>query len=52
MTLTLETDPGPVGDPSDDWFGWANVAFTTIDAARDATLFPRFRADALRQTVQ
>ncbi|GAB4209029.1 MAG: hypothetical protein OHK0022_39460 [Roseiflexaceae bacterium] len=41
ITLTLESDPGPAGDNTDDWFAWADVGFTSTVAARAVGLNPR-----------
>ena len=48
VTLTLESDPGPNGDSTDDWFAWGEPALTTPPAARYAAGQPGQRAQELR----
>lgn len=43
VRLTLETDGGPAGDTTADWYGWGDIALTTVEAARAATLAPQAR---------
>jgi hypothetical protein len=52
VTITLETDPGPAGDLTDDWFGWADVSLTSEAGAQFATLLPAQRAEQLRRGIQ
>lgn len=41
ITVTLESDPGPSGDNTDDWYAWGDVGFTSSAAARAVDLDPR-----------
>lgn len=41
ITVTLESDPGPRGDNTDDWYAWGAVGFTAPAAARAVDLNPR-----------
>jgi hypothetical protein len=43
VTLALESHPGPNDDLNDDWYGWGDLALTTAQAARYATLLPEQR---------
>jgi tetratricopeptide (TPR) repeat protein len=52
VTLTIESSADPSGDPTDDWYGWADLALTTVETARDAVLLPQFRAEELREGIQ
>lgn len=40
ITLRIESGPGPAGDPTDDWFAWGDLSFTSPDAAAYAPLKP------------
>ncbi len=35
VTLALVTGPGPAGNADADWYGWGNLALTTVEAATD-----------------
>lgn len=52
VNLAIETSADPSGDSSDDWYGWADLALTTLDAARDATLLPGYRAKQLADGIR
>jgi hypothetical protein len=41
VTLKLESHPGPADDLNDDWYGWGDIALTSGNAARYATLLPK-----------
>lgn len=43
ITLTIETDGGPAGNTTADWYGWANMAMTTVETARYASIVPAGR---------
>lgn len=43
VTVTLETGPGRAGDPTDDWYGWGDLALTTPEAMDIAPLHPQRR---------
>jgi hypothetical protein len=48
VTLALESQPGPADDLNDDWYGWGNLALTSVPAARYAALLPKQRMIQLR----
>ena len=52
ITLTLESDAGPNGDTTDDWFAWGEPALTSPSAARYATEQPVLRAQELRKGLK
>lgn len=52
VQLTLETDAGPAGDGTDDWYGWGDLALTSPAAAHYAALLPGLRAAELRQGLR
>ena len=52
VALTIETSADPSGDPSDDWYGWADLALAPADAARYAALLPEQRAKELRRGIR
>jgi tetratricopeptide (TPR) repeat protein len=52
VTLAIETSAEPSGDPSDDWYGWADLSLTTPGAARDAMLLPQLHAQDLRRGIR
>jgi hypothetical protein len=52
ITLTLETNAGPAGDASSDWYGWGDVALTTVDAARYSALLPQIRMEQARRLIR
>lgn len=41
ITVTLESDPGPGGDNTDDWYAWGDIGFTSDAVARAVDLDPR-----------
>lgn len=43
VVLVLQTDVGPAGAGQGDWYGWGDVAFTTLEAAQYASLEPQVR---------
>lgn len=46
VSVTLESQPGPRGDTTDDWYGWGDLAFTSVQAAQAVDLEPRQRRRA------
>lgn len=52
VQLTLESHPGPAGDAADDWYAWGDLAFTTPEAARYATVPLAERARDLRRGIR
>lgn len=43
VVLALQTDVGPAGASQGDWYGWGDLAFTTLQAAQYAALEPQVR---------
>lgn len=43
VEISIVSDPGPAGDPTDDWYGWSDLSFTAVDAARFVPLYPHKR---------
>ncbi len=43
VTLRFATTPGPSGDASGDWYGWGDVALTSVEAATYASFAPQAR---------
>lgn len=44
VLLSLISGAGPEGDPTDDWYGWGDLSFTSAAAARAEQLQPNRRA--------
>jgi len=51
VAVTLESDPGPRGDSADDWYAWADPAFTSVQAAEAVDREPRRRRRAAWQAA-
>jgi tetratricopeptide (TPR) repeat protein len=51
ITLMLESDAGPRGDRTDDWYGWGDLSLMPANAARYAALLPQLRAAELEREV-
>jgi len=51
IMLILESDAGPQGDRTDDWYGWGDLTLMPADAARYAALLPQLRAAKLEREV-
>jgi hypothetical protein len=43
VTLLLGSHAGPAGDGSGDWYGWGDLSFTTLEAARYSVALPAAR---------
>jgi hypothetical protein len=51
VTLELESSAGPADDLNDDWYGWGDIALTTLDGARYAAMLPKQHMRAARSGV-
>lgn len=52
VTLALEAHPGPANAFNDDWYGWGNLALTSVPAARYSTLLPDLRMTQARAGIR